>query len=88
MAAVRLWGRGQLTIPAALRRELHLDDEDVVLDVNRVGDALLITPRKLSGDRLARRAEKQLKKAGLSLDDLLEELERQRSLYNKERYGA
>ena len=39
MAAVKIWGRGQLTIPASLRKELRLDEE-TVLNVVTVGDAL------------------------------------------------
>ena len=66
MAVVKVWGRGQLTIPASLRKELLLDEE-TVLHVVKVGDALLLTPKKLVGDALAKKAEKEMEKAGLSL---------------------
>jgi antitoxin component of MazEF toxin-antitoxin module len=75
-----------LTIPAALRKELHLDKE-TTLNVVKIGGSLLLTPRKLVGNRLAQAAQKEMKKAGLSLDDLLKELEKQRARYNRERYG-
>ncbi len=87
MAVVKVWGRGQLTIPASLRKELLLDEE-TVLNVVTVGDALLLTPKKLVGDRLAKKAQKAMEKAGLSLEDLLKDLEKQRDRYNRERFGG
>lgn len=87
MAIVKMWGRGQLTIPASVRKELHLDEE-TVLNVVKVGDALLLTRKRLVGDALAKRAQKAMEEAGLSLDDLLEDLQKQRERYNREHYGG
>lgn len=87
MAVVKVWGRGQLTIPAALRKELRLDEE-MTLNVVKVGDALILTPKKLIGDIVAKKARKEMKRAGLGLDDLLKDLEKQRERYNRERYGG
>jgi len=87
MAVTKLWGRGQLTIPAALRKELHLDKE-TTLNVVKVGDLLILTPRKLIGDRIAQAAQKEMKTAGLTLEDLLKDLEKQRERYNREQYGG
>ncbi len=86
MAITKLWGRGQLTIPAALRKELHLEKE-TTLQVVKIGKSLLLTPKKLVGDRIAQTAQQEMKRAGVSLDDLLNELERQRGRYNRERHG-
>lgn len=54
MPTVKVWGRGQLTIPASIRKELHLE-EDVSLTVVKVGEVLLLTPRKLIGDAIAKK---------------------------------
>lgn len=86
MEAVKMWGRGQLTIPAPLRREFHLDDQ-TVLNVFKVGDVMVLTPKKMLGDRLAKKAARHMEKSSLSLEDLLKDLERERGRYNKERYG-
>jgi AbrB family looped-hinge helix DNA binding protein len=86
MPVIKVWGRGQLTIPASLRKELHLDEE-ATLNVVKVGDALILTPKKILGDALAKKAHREMKKAGLTLEDLLKNLERQRERYNRERYG-
>lgn len=87
MPTVKVWGRGQLTIPASIRKELHLD-EDVSLTVVKVGEVLLLTPRKLIGDAIAKKTARAMKQSGLKLDDLLADLKKQRALYNRERNGA
>lgn len=87
MPTVKVWGRGQLTIPASIRKELHLE-EDVSLTVVKVGEVLLLTPRQLVGDAIAKKAARAMKKAGLKLDDLLADLKAQRERYNRERNGA
>ena len=87
MAVTKLWGRGQFTIPASLRKELRLDDESS-LNVVKVGEALILTPKKLVGDTVAQKAHREMKKAGLTLEDLLEDLKRQRERYNRERHGG
>jgi len=57
MAVVKVWGRGQLTIPATLRKELHLDEE-TTLNVVKVGDALILTPKKNIGRCLGKKSPK------------------------------
>ncbi len=87
MPTVKVWGRGQLTIPASIRKELHLREEST-LTIVKVGDVLLLTPRTLVGDTVAKKAARAMKKAGLRLQDLLADLDRQRDRYNRERYGG
>jgi hypothetical protein len=54
----------------------------------KVGDVILLSPRPLKVDAVAKKAEREMKKAGLSLKDLLADLDRQRDRYARERYGA
>ena len=84
MTLVKVWGRGQLTIPAAIRKELHLK-EDAALSLVKVGNVILMTPKPLEVDSLAKKARKEMKKAGLTVEDVLADLDRQRARYNKER---
>jgi len=76
-----------VTIPASIRKELDLGD-DATLSVVKVGDVLVLTPRKLIGDAVAKKAARAMKKAGLRLEDLLTDLDKQRDRYNRERYGS
>jgi len=53
MAVVKVWGRGQLTIPVSLRKELLLS-EDTVMSIVNVGGSIILTPKKLIGDAVAK----------------------------------
>ena len=85
--SVKLWGRGQLTIPKEVRDSLRLDEESQ-LNVFTVGRCLILTPKKLLRAPLAREAEKSAKARGLGLEDLLESLKNERRRYNRETYGS
>ena len=87
MALVKVWGRGQLTIPAAIRKDLHLKEESA-LTLVKVGNVILMTPTTLQIDSLAKKARREMKKVGLTLDDVLADLDRQRSRPRKTRRGA
>jgi len=85
MTVVKVWGRGQLTIPVSLRKELSLEEE-ATLSVVRVGEAIILTPKRLIGDAVAKKVEQEMKRVGLKLEDVLADLTKQRKRYNKERY--
>jgi|APFre7841882630_1041343.scaffolds.fasta_scaffold181654_2 AbrB family looped-hinge helix DNA binding protein len=87
MALVKVWGRGQLTIPAAIRKELHLKEE-AALTLVKVGDVILMTLKPLEVDSLAKKARREMKQSGLTVEDILADLDRQRARYNKERDEA
>ncbi len=84
--SVKLWGRGQLTIPKEVRQALKLDEENQ-LSVFVVGRCLVLTPKRLLGPSLAKDVEKAMKAKGLSLDDLLRDLKAERQRYNRKQYG-
>jgi AbrB family looped-hinge helix DNA binding protein len=87
VALVKVWGRGQLTIPAAIRKDLHLKEESA-LTLVKVGNVILMTPATLQIDSLAKKARREMKKAGLTLDDVLADLDRQRTRSNRARRGT
>ena len=86
MSVVKLRERGQLTIPYEYRKELGLGKEDV-LNVLKIGDVLILVPRQLAGDVISRKIESEMKKKGLTLDNLLKNLREQRKRYSKETYA-
>jgi bifunctional DNA-binding transcriptional regulator/antitoxin component of YhaV-PrlF toxin-antitoxin module len=83
---VRIRPRGQLTLPQDLREALNLDEESG-LNVFRVGKVLLMTPKRLQRAALATEVEREMKREGLTLEDLLEDLKGQRRRYLAETYG-
>ena len=87
MRLVKVWGRGQLTIPAAIRKELHLKEE-AALTLVKVGDVILMTPKPLKIDSVAKKARREMKTTGLTVEDILADIDRQRVGYNKARDEA
>jgi AbrB family looped-hinge helix DNA binding protein len=87
MPIVKIRERGQLTIPAELRNDLGLAENDA-LNMIKVGDALILTQKRLAGDALSQKMGKAMKKKGLTLDDLLKDLKSQRKRYTKEAHGG
>jgi bifunctional DNA-binding transcriptional regulator/antitoxin component of YhaV-PrlF toxin-antitoxin module len=85
--SVKIWGRGQLTIPKELRLALKLDEESQ-LSVFVVGNCLVLTPKRLLRSSLAKKAERALKKEEMSLKDLLSDLKGERERYNRETYTS
>jgi bifunctional DNA-binding transcriptional regulator/antitoxin component of YhaV-PrlF toxin-antitoxin module len=82
---VRIRSRGQLTLPQDLREALNLDEESG-LNVFRVGKVLLMTPKRLQRASLASEVEREMKRDGLTLEDLLKDLKGQRKRYLAETY--
>jgi AbrB family looped-hinge helix DNA binding protein len=87
MTLVKVWGKGQLTIPASIRKELKLT-EDTPLTLVKVGNVILMTPKLLQVDAVAKKAQKEIKKTRLKVEDVLTDLDHQRARYNKDRYGT
>ena len=82
---IKLWGRGQLTIPKEVRQALHLEDENQ-MSVFLVGRCLVLTPKRLFRASLAREVQRSMKTQRVGLEDLLKTLKDQRQRYNKESY--
>lgn len=85
--SVKLWGRGQLTIPKEVRDALRMDDE-TQLSVFVVGQCLMLTPKRLTRASLAKNVEKSMKEKGISLESLLNDLKTERKHYIQEKYAG
>ena len=83
--AVKVRARGQLTIPRELRDQLELT-RDATVTIMRVGKTLIITPEPSRRAALAKQFETSMKSAGITLDDLLDDLRAQRERYLDETY--
>ena len=83
---VQVRGRGRVTIPADLRRDLGVCVGDIFTIV-RVGDTLVWTRKKLVVPEIAQKVARILEENGVTLEDLLADLEVQRQRCNEEKYG-
>jgi AbrB family looped-hinge helix DNA binding protein len=86
MPTVRIRERGQVTIPSSFRKDLGLGENDT-LNMVKIDEMLILTPRKPFGDAVARKVESAMKRKGLTLDDLLANLKGQRKKYQREAHA-
>ena len=85
--SVKLWGKGQLTIPKEMREALRLDESNQ-LNIFVVGRSLIMTPKTLLRSSLAKETQKTAKGQGIQLKDLLSGLKKERRRYNREKHGG
>jgi hypothetical protein len=71
-------------MPQALREQLALDDGDSLVLV-KMGDLVFLSPKPLQVPRLADRLAGMLDQSGITLADLLQDLEEQRTAIWQER---
>ena len=70
---VRVWSKGQFTIPAEIRKKLNIN-ENTILEVFQAGNAIIATPEKTKVNELATLVKESSEKEGLNLENLLDEL--------------
>jgi len=78
--------RGQLTIPKRIREKSHLEEGQIV-SIIPVGDAVIITPKRLELDEARREIRRILKASGLTAEDILEGLKEEREKLFQETYA-
>ncbi len=81
--SARIRIRGQITIPQDIREEMNLDAQ-ATINLFRVGKVLLMTPKRMERASLAKKVEREMKREGLTLEDLLVGLKSQRKRYLEE----
>lgn len=67
---VRVWSKGQLTIPAEIRDTLGIK-EDTILEVFQAGKAIVATPERMLVKELASSVHEATEEYGLDLEKLL-----------------
>jgi antitoxin PrlF len=82
---VRVQEKGQVTLPAELRRKLGLKRGDLVT-VTETEEGLLITPQEVLAMKALDRVGEALRQRGVSLDDLIESGREIRADLIKEKY--
>jgi len=80
---VRVWGKGQFTIPAEFRKRLEIK-EDTVLEVYQAGNAIIATPVNITVKELAEAIRGEMAEKELELEDLLAELRAGNHEYSKD----
>lgn len=84
---VRIQEKGQVTLPANLRRKLGLKKGDLVA-VEETENGVLITPQEVLAMKALDRIGKELNRRGLSLEELIESGRAIRGQMIQEKYGT
>lgn len=71
---VQIRKKGQVTIPAAIRDQLGIKDNEVVT-LTLLDKGILIVPQKLKTTELLKETAKLAKKRGISLEEMLADLD-------------
>ncbi len=70
---VRVWGKGQFTIPAVIRERLDIREGDI-LAIRQLGNAIVAIPEKSKVGELTAAVQKEITREGVDLKQLLTEL--------------
>lgn len=83
---VRVQEKGQITLPAKIRKKLGLRRGKLVAIVE-IDEGILISPQEIVATKTLDRIGKVLKEKGLSLEDLIESGREERGSIMKKQYG-
>jgi AbrB family looped-hinge helix DNA binding protein len=86
-ATVQVRQRGALTLPAKVRERYNIQPGDTFSLVDFDG-ILVLAPMAPLVPELAREIERARLEAGLSVEEMLKDLRRQRERYVTEKYGS
>jgi AbrB family looped-hinge helix DNA binding protein len=81
----RVQEKGQITLPAEMRRRLGLKKGDVVA-ITETADGMLVAPQEVVAAQAMDRIGELLRAQGLTLEDLLEASRDERASLLQERY--
>jgi len=70
---IKVWERGQITIPKDLREALEIKENDV-LYVEKLGNGLYLRPTESVIDQVQKKMSAMMKKKGLTVNDLIKDL--------------
>ena len=83
---IQVRSRGVITLPANIREKYGIKAGDTFHLVDLDG-VFVLTPMAPMVPELARKIEQARLEAGLSIDDLLHSLRKQRQRYSQDKYG-
>lgn len=84
--SVRVRERGQITLPQSLRTSLAVDTGDT-LNLVQIDDIVILSPRQTMIPKLSQEFTALMEEQGVSLAELLQDLEEERKLIWQERYA-
>src|ERR1043165_9382041 len=81
MTTLQIRGKGTITLPARLRKKYNLQEGEVLTVIDLGEGTILLRPMVSQVDKLSHQTAKRLKEENISLDDLLQALDKERKTY-------
>ncbi|KKQ18886.1 MAG: Transcriptional regulator, AbrB family [Berkelbacteria bacterium GW2011_GWA1_36_9] len=70
---IKVWERGQITLPKNLREELEIKENDI-LYVEKLGKGIFLRPTESIIEQIQKKGEELMREKGLKIEDLIEDL--------------
>jgi len=70
---IKVWERGQITLPKNLREELEIKENDI-LYVEKLGRGILLSPTEGVISQIQKKGEELMRQKGITVEDLIEDL--------------
>lgn len=70
---IKVWERGQITIPKDLRKELKIKENDI-LYVEKLGDGIFLRSKPSVISEIQKKGEELMREKGLTVEDLIKDL--------------
>jgi AbrB family looped-hinge helix DNA binding protein len=87
MATVQIRGKGNVTIPARVRKKYGLNEGDTFTVIDMGEGCLLLTPRVSGVEKLGDRIARILAKEKISEEEMIRALDEERERFYRERYA-
>ena len=84
---VQIRRKGVITLPIELRRQYNLDEGDVFTLVDLGDGSFLLTPRVSQVARLGDQVARLMEEENVTLEEMLETLDKEREDYYREQYA-
>lgn len=85
---VQIRKKGSLTVPKEIRNKYGLNEGDVFTLIDLSDGAFMLTPRVSQVNRLGHQIAEIVNEENLSLDELLDSLDKERQNYYKDHYAT
>lgn len=85
-ATVQIQSKGMITLPIDLREKYKLEKGKMLSVIDLGEGKILLTMKASRLSKITARIEENLKEENVTLDDVLEQLDEERKIYNRERY--
>jgi AbrB family looped-hinge helix DNA binding protein len=69
---IKVWQRGQITIPNKLRKQLQIQDNSIIY-AERLGKGIFLRPSESAIMKIQKKGEELMKKNHLKIKDLIDE---------------